>query len=63
MCACKVEYVGGDNPASHLKIAADSKEAIAFKDALIELVKDISVMHFMGKKPEDFAEKISKENP
>lgn len=59
MHVCKVDYVGGDNPASHLKIAADSTEAIAFKDALIELVKDIAVMHFMGKKPDDFEKKNS----
>ena len=54
-----MDYVGGDNPASHLKIAADSKEATAFKDALVELVKDISVMHFMGKKPEEFEKNTS----
>ena len=49
----KVDYLGGDKPADKIK-ATDSKEAIAYKDAVNELVKSISIMFFMGKKLEDF---------
>ena len=48
-----MDYLGGDKPADTIK-PTDSKEAIAYKEALNELVKSISIVFSIGKKLEDF---------
>lgn len=46
-------YLGGDKPATSIT-RTDSKEAVAYKEAMVDLIKTVSVIHFLGKKPEDF---------
>lgn len=47
-----MDYLGGDKPAATIT-RTDSKEAIAYKEALVDLIKTVSIVHFMGQKPED----------
>ena len=51
--AHEVDYLGGDKD---MEICKDpfSEEMVHYKDALTELVKAVSIAHFLGKSPEDF---------
>ena len=52
-CAHEVDYLGGDKGAETCKEPL-SEEMVDYKDALTDLVKAVSIAHFLGKKTEDF---------
>lgn len=49
----KMDYLGGDKPFDKIT-SVESKEAIAYKDAMNDLVKSISIVDTLGKKLSDF---------
>ena len=51
-CAREVDYLGGDKDAEICKDPA-SEEMVHYKDALADLVKAVSIVHFLGKGPEN----------
>ena len=44
-----MEFAGGDKPASELTKDVDSEEMQAYKQALAELLKAVSVVQYIGK--------------
>lgn len=49
----QIIFVGGDKRADQLK-SMEAEDVIAYKEALTELVKAVSVAQALGKRPEDF---------
>lgn len=47
-CAHEVDYLGGDKDAETCKDPL-SEEMVHYKDALTDLVKAVSIAHFLGK--------------
>ena len=52
----QVDYVGGDKAAEDVK-DPKSKEIDEYIRALRDLVKTVSICHFLGKTPEEFCGK------
>ena len=49
----KVDFVGGEKDAEACK-SHELDEVLAYKAALTELVKAVSIAHYLGKGPDDF---------
>lgn len=49
----KVNFAGGDKPAEDCKDPT-SKDMTSFKDAMTDLVKAVSIVHFLGKDVQEF---------
>ena len=49
----EVQYVGGDKPKAECKNHEDP-EMLAYREALKDLVKAVSVAHLAGKNPDSF---------
>lgn len=53
LLTAELDFAGGDKPLEKLK-PLDSDEVIGYQNALADLVKTVSVAHFVGKTPTDF---------
>ena len=49
----EVQYIGGDKPKAECKEHEDG-EMVAYREALKDLVKAVSVAHLTGKNPDSF---------